>query len=144
MGSTATVAAGATNTMRTSGTLRFNVGSTGTGMCEMVGTVTVYGTSDDLIEVDGGLREEFNPGNDDEDHPHAFLGFSDGTVLDICYINGFWRINRVASGSAHYTKVEGVDNDDDYSDRATLTGTIAWAVCGSAMVKAARRGATAR
>lgn len=95
-------------------------------------SVTIYGASDDLIEVEGAIREEFTP---HESNYADFLAFSDGTVLSVKYGDeGIWRINRVASGSAHYEKTEGVD-DDNYSDRVTLTGDIAWCVFGSRIEK---------
>lgn len=40
---------------------------------------TIYGASDDLIEVDGDITEEFDA---IEQHPY-YLGFSTGVVLRI-------------------------------------------------------------
>ena len=95
--------------------------------------ITIYGASDDLIEVEGAIREEFNPHSE---HEPDYLAFSDGTVLSVKYDNdGLWRINRVAKGSAKYSKVEATDIDDDYSDRVTLTGDFAWCVFGSKIEK---------
>lgn len=102
-------------------------------------TVTVYGASDDLIEVDGAIREEWSWYKDEAQE--AFLAFSDGTVLAICYganDEGFWRIRRVAIGSAEYALVEGKDVDDDYSDKATLTGEFQWCVKGSEMARVSK------
>lgn len=93
--------------------------------------VTIYGASDDLIEIGGDLREEFNALGDDDS---AYLGFSDGTLLLIQYGKGgnaFWRITPVIYGSAAYSKVEATSEDDDYSDVVTLDGEIKWVVCGS-------------
>ncbi len=60
-------------------------------------TLEIYGASDDLVEVDGDIVEEFNPSGDDP----SYLGFSDGTILKIAYDNdGIWRIVPVAKGSA--------------------------------------------
>ena len=97
--------------------------------------ITIYGVSDFLIEVDGAIDAEFsNPYSDDE----AFLAFSDGTVLSVeCIYWDVWRVNRVAAGSASYSKTEALDADmDDYTDRVTLTGDIAWVVCGSSVAYA--------
>lgn len=88
----------------------------------------IYGASDDLIEIEGDLTEEFSPPGNEEDP--SYLAFSDGTVLSIAYTGGFWRINRVAVGGATYTKTEGMDEDDDYSDVAVLDGPITWVVFG--------------
>lgn len=87
--------------------------------------VTIYGASDDLIEVEGDLIEEFNPAYDSEG---TLLAFGDGTLLDVRYAhNGVWRITQRAAGSATFEKVEApVDEEDNYSDRVTLTGDLRW------------------
>lgn len=93
-------------------------------------TVTVYGASDDLIEVEGAIREEFyNP----QDGSLAYLAFSDGTVLSVRYGDeGIWRINRVYEAAATYTKQEGTDESSDYSDRVSLEApSINWVVFGT-------------
>ncbi|GAA0529243.1 hypothetical protein GCM10010172_07370 [Paractinoplanes ferrugineus] len=94
--------------------------------------VAIYGASDDLIEVDGDIYEEFNH-NDDEP---ALLGFSDGTVLKVTFDqDGIWRITPVVTGSATFTHEFGQD-DKRHSDKATLTGDVRWVVYGSAMASA--------
>ena len=94
-------------------------------------TVTVYGASDDLIEIEGDIRDEISP---NDEHP-AKLAFSDGTVLSVKYDDdGCWRVNRVAEGSAKMEKVEAEGPDtDNYTDRVTLTGDIKWVVAGNWM-----------
>lgn len=93
--------------------------------------VTVYGASDDLIEIDGDLHEEF----EGSEEPR-YLAFSDGTVLTVQYGVGgaFWRINRLRTGSALYVKQDASDERDDYSDRVTLDG-VSWVVCGDRFEK---------
>ena len=83
--------------------------------------IRVYGASDDLIEVDGDIREEFNPNGDERD---SVLAFSDGTVLTIQYTSeGIWRIARIAVGAADYSHTQAPpDEDENYSDVATLDG----------------------
>lgn len=91
-------------------------------------TIKVRGHSDDIICVEGDTHEEFYP---DSGKP-GYLAFSDGTVLSVEYgKGGFWRVNRLSVGTASFTKVEATDPDDEYSDRATLTGEIRWLVFGS-------------
>ncbi len=52
--------------------------------------VIVYGASDDLIEVEGAIREEFTANRDGEAN---LLAFSDGTLLEVTYTDaGIWRI----------------------------------------------------
>jgi len=96
--------------------------------------IKIYGASDDLIEVEGDISEEFNPGDDDA----SILALSDGTVLRVRYDgDGCWRVERMVTGSAAYTheSAEGPDTDR-YSDVATLEGDIRWCVRGDKMVRA--------
>lgn len=97
--------------------------------------VTVYGSSDDLIEIDGDIYEEFNAESNDVP---TLLAFSDGTVLRVHYgETGVWRITPVATGSATLQITqEPEDDDDNYTDRATLTGEISWIVAGTEIAKA--------
>lgn len=101
--------------------------------------VTLHGASDDLIELDGAIVEEFNHwhgGNDDD--RGALVAFSDGTVLRIIHgAGGIWRITPVMSGAAELSIVQASEDDDlGYTDVATLTGDIRWAVHGVAFTKA--------
>lgn len=97
-------------------------------------TVTVSGASDDLIELEGDIRDEISPRNEEDP---VKLAFSDGTVLSVVYDkDGCWRVNRVAEGTAKMEKVEAAGADtDNYSDRVTLTGDIRWCVAGNYMAK---------
>lgn len=97
--------------------------------------VTVYGASDDLIEVDGAIKEEFGCFGDEEG---SYLAFSDGTLLHIVYTDeGVWRITPTARGTAALEKTEAVSCEDkNYTDRVTLTGDLKWVVRGKEFVKA--------
>jgi hypothetical protein len=95
----------------------------------------IYGASDDLIEIEGDIREEFDPSDADEP---SLLAFSDGTLLQIQYGAGdlgFWRIHPVVYGSASCSKVEATNEEDNYSDIVTLDGDIKWIVCGDQRAK---------
>lgn len=83
-------------------------------------SVRVYGSSDDLIGIDGDIEEEFY-------HPagHALLGFSNGTVLDVEYSLGFWRIRALAGNADIHPAMGG-----DYSDVAAIHGDIRWVLKG--------------
>jgi hypothetical protein len=93
-------------------------------------TVTIYGASDDLIEVEGDLREEFYA----LDEGGMSLAFGDGTILDVRYDDhGIWRITRGFVGSASFEKQEALGDDGNredgkpaYSDVVTLTGELLW------------------
>jgi hypothetical protein len=90
------------------------------------GEVIVYGASDDLIEIEGAIVEEFTA----EDEADRLI-FSDGTVLEIRYTReGVWRIEDVHRGTARLTVDVAPDGDEDnYSDRATLEG-VTWVIHG--------------
>ena len=81
----------------------------------------IYGASDDLIEIDGDLREEFNcwlglPDN------HAYLAVSDGSLFRVRYDeDGIWRFTPILIGSAIVDIKMGVD-DRRHSDTVMMTG----------------------
>lgn len=95
--------------------------------------IIVYGASDDLVELDGYIREEFSYGDEEAGD---LLTFSDGTILRVLYTaSGVWRITPVVDGSAELTiKQAPEDDEENYSDRATLTGDIAWIVHGGEVI----------
>jgi hypothetical protein len=94
-------------------------------------TVTIYGASDDCIEIEGDIKDEIYA-NDDAS---TKLAFSDGTVLSVNYDrDGLWKVYRLVEGSATMERFEATDPDsDEYSDRVTLTGDIQWVVGGTFM-----------
>ncbi len=84
--------------------------------------VVITGASDDLIEVDGDIREEFTYKDDDEGD---LLAFSDGTLLHIEFGRfGVWRITHLAQGSAKLTIVQ--QTEDEGTGTATLEGDVRW------------------
>lgn len=97
--------------------------------------VTVYGASDDLIEIEGDVREEFSALSDDGDDG-GLLAFSNGVVLDVRYRNGVWRIAPIVGASRVNITFAPEDDDDDYSDKAEVVEDVKWVVFGSAFIKA--------
>jgi len=96
--------------------------------------ITIYGESDDLIEIEGDITEEFDACED-----NTYIGCSDGTLLSIVYdSDGFWRINVLVYGACKFSKTQATDEDRDYSDKVTLEGDIKWLTCGNDMVKKKR------
>jgi len=90
----------------------------------------VTGASDDLIEIEGDIREEFNHYGADEDDKGVYLGFSDGTVLKAVYdSDGIWRFNLACKGSLYQGKEDGCVVDDT-NDVITFVDGIRWVVCG--------------
>lgn len=89
-------------------------------------SVTIYGVSDDLIEVEGDIREEFNPSDDDS----SVLAFSDGTILKAIYDQeGIWRMTPLVRGTAAYSIEQAVDGDA--TDIVNLEGDITWVLFGA-------------
>jgi len=91
-------------------------------------TFTMYGESDDLIELRGDIEEELGA----FDVERKFV-MSEGTSGTIEYTTeGVWRINITKNGSAivnivHPTQEE-IDEDTNYTDKATFSGKIEWVV----------------
>lgn len=84
----------------------------------------IYGASDDLIEIEGVISEEFNH----YDESPALLAFSDGTLLEIEYDDdGIWRIRPLATGSCKFEH-RGGSAIYDRPDVAVLTGDLKWCV----------------
>lgn len=94
--------------------------------------ITVYGASDDCIEIEGDIEEEFDYTGADPDVPGNLLAFSDGTVLRITFNGaGIWRITRAAAGGSTLAIDQASEDGEEYSDRATLDGEIRWVVVGN-------------
>jgi hypothetical protein len=94
-------------------------------------SILIYGASDDLIEVDGDLSDEFTYMSRTDGHNGDLLAFSDGTILRIQFTDtGVWRITPVVGGAGYLNIVQAPEGDEDnYSDRATLDGAV-WVVHG--------------
>jgi hypothetical protein len=89
--------------------------------------ITVYGASDDLIEVDGDISAEFAYQKRGYGQPSGdLLAFSDGTILRVEFTrSGVWRITPVVRGSAELSIDQAPENDEDNrSDRATVSGAV--------------------
>jgi hypothetical protein len=100
-----------------------------------VNELIIYGASDDLIEIDGSVREEFGCMLDTAQES-AYLAISDGTVLRVRYDeDGIWRFTPLVVGSASVHYEFGTD-DRTHSDRVTLTGDdLSWVVLGTQIAK---------
>lgn len=89
---------------------------------------TMYGASDDLIELEGDIDEEIGA----FDVVRKFV-MSEGTSGTIEYTeDGVWRINILKTGSAvvvidHPTNEE-IEEDTNYTDKALVSGKIEWIV----------------
>lgn len=90
-------------------------------------SVTVYGASDDLIEIEGDIRDEFTARDGIN-----YLAFSNGTVLSIEYDrDGMWRIRPLLGTGGTVRLVIADDPEGNYTDRATIEGAVVWVVHGT-------------
>lgn len=93
--------------------------------------LTIFGCSDDLIEIQGTINEEFSLPPSEE----AFIAISNGTVVRIKYNDhGVWRISLVSKPGDVAISITPVPEDDsvNYSDVCVISGgNIAWVVLGS-------------
>lgn len=99
--------------------------------------IKIFGASDDLIEVEGDIEEEFSPAHGKKEY--SYLGFSDGTILRVMYTEpGVWRITPEVRGSAVLEIQQcSMDDEENYSDVATLShGT--WVMFGAYYATARR------
>lgn len=109
-------------------------------------TVYVYGASDDLIEIEGDLSEEFGytpPTYSHHDAKPYYLGFSDGTLLKITY-DGEWNIKLIKGEALIYPAGFGSAEDINdsvagtipaYSDVAVIHSDVTWVVGGTDVIK---------
>lgn len=96
--------------------------------------MTIYGASDDLVEVEGDIREEFSA-YDYARENDFLMACSDGSLFRIRY-GGIWRITPVVAGSAKWIKHEAPEGDrDNYSDRVSTEDTIEWVSFGHEYAK---------
>lgn len=97
--------------------------------------VTVYGYSDDLIELEGDIREEFDVYMDYS--PSGYLAFSNGVLLRVVYDeDGVWRFTVLSDDSNTVTVKQCVVNnpEDAYSDVVIIKDSIKWVTFGTAKV----------
>ena len=92
-------------------------------------TTTIFGASDDLIEIEGDVTEEFNVYLEGDEA--IIIAFSDSTLLRATYDrDGIWRLHRLFKGASEFKKQEG-DISEDTMDRVVLSGIqINWVVLG--------------
>lgn len=94
-------------------------------------TIRIYGASDDLVEVEGALGDEWGGGSDP-----AYVVLSTGDVFTVAYgMRGVWQIEHVANSGLCAVTMRRAANGDDpdpYTDEATVSGPFTWVDCWSA------------
>lgn len=104
----------------------------------------IYGASDDLIEIEGGVNEEV--GCHDHKKPIS-ISASDGTKATIYYDeNGEWTIKVLKSGGGYRVvgavgdnsthSAEGTEGCPPYSDVLILEADVEWIKVGRKTFKA--------
>jgi len=89
-------------------------------------SVTISGHSDDLIEIEGDVREEFEALGLD----HYIVSTSNGVLLRVRCAE-VWRIEVIAGADKVHIVPCPEDDDDNYSDVATVEGDVTWVQCGN-------------
>lgn len=98
-------------------------------------SLTVYGASDDLIEIEGDIDEEFSY-KDDDASQGDLIATSNGVVLRVEYGQaGVWRIRPVVGAEKVEIILAPEDDESNYSDRAVISGDVRWVVQGVALAK---------
>jgi hypothetical protein len=96
-------------------------------------SLTIYGTPEDRIMIEGEFHEEVDAYEMEEG---AFLALSDGTLMTVAVDEGgVWRIAPVSIGmETALEKLEGTLDAETESDRVTVTNPkvpFRWALLGA-------------
>lgn len=99
-------------------------------------TLKIYGYSDDNVELEGDIHEEFYvPGAGYDNQPLIVL--SNGVVLRVTYDNdGIWRFTPL-KGSDKVFVIHNDQSDIEGSDVVMIDDTVTFAVCGTSLVEKA-------
>ena len=91
-------------------------------------TLRIYGASDDLVEVEGDVDEEFSAYTSDD--TRYVVATSTGHALSIRYDeDGCWRISQLGGPTPIRRVHEGVP-DGDYSDIVEIEQDVEWVAFG--------------
>lgn len=88
--------------------------------------IEIRGASDDTVLVDGAIKAEFYAV--DTGHNGVLLVASNGVVLRIQF-KTCWRIDLVTGRDLVRIVPCPEDDEDNYSDVATIPGDVDWVVC---------------
>jgi hypothetical protein len=106
--------------------------------------VKFFGVSDDIIQLEGALVETFvlSAWSTEEAEEGWLIAFSDGSLFNVNYSNGLWRIRLKSIGTdTIYRKEEVPEYDDNRSsDVVTIENEhgFSWAVLGEQLARPSR------
>lgn len=99
--------------------------------------IKIYGTSDDRIEIEGDVYEEFNLSRD----PVGWIATSNGALVRVSY-DGEWhfRVRQTGYG-AHHVYPAGIEQTtelagNEYSDVVIIEEPIKWVLFGDFLAAA--------
>ena len=93
-------------------------------------TTEIYGSSDDLIELEGDVEGEVSCYGTDEQEKGVLLMCSDGTLLEVKYGKGdaaIWGITQIVKGEL-LNRIDICEDEDAkrYSDTAHFDSGLKW------------------
>jgi hypothetical protein len=85
-------------------------------------TITIYGASDDLVEVDGNVK-----GCDEYYYSEAVIVLEPTQDRFRIKYDGVWRVSyeHVTGLLRYHVELAPEDDEDNYTDKATVSGDIA-------------------
>ncbi len=90
--------------------------------------ITIYGLSDDLVEVEGEIGDEWGGGDDP-----SFVVLSTGDRFSVTYGDrGVWVVEHVEISGECKVSIERApegEDPDPYTDKVTVTGPFTWVDC---------------
>lgn len=100
-------------------------------------TTIIYGASDDLIEVEGDIREEFSGSQVDDQGTYVYV--STGDVLRMRLEVEGWRAQVVIMGNSYTKVVPRPDRPDSGDEAIEVAAPVTWVVvCPFAPTRAPR------
>ncbi len=94
--------------------------------------IRIFGVSEDFIEIQGDISEEFMI-ELSEQLQNQFFVFSDGTILCALFKHDGWTISKIRGGTAEYLHAS-AGALLARNDVVTLTGHLYWVMRGSEVI----------
>ncbi|HEX2868667.1 MAG TPA: hypothetical protein VHO03_16625 [Ignavibacteriales bacterium] len=83
--------------------------------------IKVYGSSDDLVEIEGDIVEEFSHYGDES----CLLAFDNGVILECRYEDdGIWRFRVKSQGNTTVNVIPPDLTKDEYSETVVIDAPV--------------------